>query len=170
MAEERDQIACWTERTSVQGADLTPEEERAALRAFRAWERYRATGEPTDLVELGILPADGTVRSEPLDEPSPRLALRPRFTCTCEDCPAFSWSSFKHSVVPPSVRGSSHTSALGAQRGLGQETDLLLERPGGDSPIGRYRLHMSARGASPMRRLACWHDKDPRQAAKSTTG
>ena len=55
MTEERDQIARWIEPTSIQGADLTPEEERA----FRAWQHYNATGDRTELVELGILPADG---------------------------------------------------------------------------------------------------------------
>ena len=68
MTEERDQIARWIEPTSIQGADLTPEEERAAQRAFRAWQHYNATGDRTELVELGILPADGTATSEPADE------------------------------------------------------------------------------------------------------
>ena len=61
-------MARWTEPTSIQGADFTPEEERAARRAFRPWERYQATGDRTELVELGILPADSATPSEPADE------------------------------------------------------------------------------------------------------
>ena len=68
MTEERDQIARWTEPTSIQGAELTPEEERAARRAFRAWRRYNASGDRTELVELGILPADTGTPSEPAEE------------------------------------------------------------------------------------------------------
>ena len=68
MTEGRNQIARWTEPTSIQGAELTSEEERAARRAFRAWQKYNATGDRTELVELGILPADGTATSEPADE------------------------------------------------------------------------------------------------------
>ena len=68
MTQERDQIARWTEPTSIQGAELTPEEERAARRAFRAWQNYNATGDRTELVELGILPADTGAPAEPADE------------------------------------------------------------------------------------------------------
>ena len=68
MAEESDQIARWTEPTSMQGADLTPDEARAARRVFRAWQQYNATGDRTALVELGILPADDAAPSEPADE------------------------------------------------------------------------------------------------------
>ena len=67
MAEEHDQIARWTEPTSIQGADLTPEEERAARRAFRAWQRYNMSGDRTELVELGILPAESAAVSEPTE-------------------------------------------------------------------------------------------------------
>ena len=68
MTEASDQIARWTEPTSIQGAELTPEEERAARRAFRAWQKYNATGDRTDLVELRILPADSAAPSEPAEE------------------------------------------------------------------------------------------------------
>ena len=68
IVEERDQNARWIEPTSIQRADLTPDEESAARRAFRAWQQYNATGDRTELVELGILPADGTATSEPADE------------------------------------------------------------------------------------------------------
>ncbi len=68
MAADREQIARWTEPTSIEGADLTPEVERAARRAFRAWQQYNTMGDRTALVELGILPADGNPRSEPADE------------------------------------------------------------------------------------------------------
>ena len=54
MAEERDQVARWTEPTSIEGADTTPEEGRCAQPAFRAWRRYWAIGERTELVELGM--------------------------------------------------------------------------------------------------------------------
>ena len=68
MTQERDQIARWTEPTSIQGAELTPDEERAARCAFRAWQKYNATGDRTELVELGILPADTGAPAEPADE------------------------------------------------------------------------------------------------------
>ena len=68
MAKESDHISRWTEPTSIQDADLTPEEERAARRAFRAWQNYNATGDRTELVELGILPADTGAPAEPADE------------------------------------------------------------------------------------------------------
>ena len=68
MPDDRDQIARWTEPTTIEGADLTPEEERAARRAFRAWQKYNATGDRTELVELGILPADTGAPAEPADE------------------------------------------------------------------------------------------------------
>ena len=68
MPDDRDQIARWTEPTTIEGADLTPEAERAARRAFRAWQKYNATGDRTELVELGILPADTGAPAEPADE------------------------------------------------------------------------------------------------------
>ena len=68
MIEARDQIARWTEPTSIQGAELSPEEECAAQRAFRAWQKHNATGDRTELVELGILPADTGVPAEPAEE------------------------------------------------------------------------------------------------------
>ena len=68
MPDDRDQIARWTEPTTIEGADLPPEEERAARRACRAWQKYNATGDRTDLVELGILPADTGAPAEPADE------------------------------------------------------------------------------------------------------
>ena len=64
MAEERERVARWTEPTSIQGADLTPGEQNSALRAFVTWQRYKTTGERTELVELGILPADTAASSE----------------------------------------------------------------------------------------------------------
>ena len=36
--------------------------------ALRAWQRYNATGDRTELVELGILPADSTASSETAEE------------------------------------------------------------------------------------------------------
>ena len=68
MTEDRDQLARWIEPTSIQGAGLTPEAELAARRAFRAWQRYNATGDRTELVELGILPADSPAPSESAEE------------------------------------------------------------------------------------------------------
>ena len=62
MTEKRDQNARWTEPTSIQGAELTPEEERAARR------QYNALGDRTELVELGILPPDTGTPSEPAEE------------------------------------------------------------------------------------------------------
>ena len=68
MTEEHDQISRLTEPTTIEGADLTPDEERATRRAFRAWQRYNATGDRTELVKLGILPADSAAVSELADE------------------------------------------------------------------------------------------------------
>ena len=68
MADDRAQVARWTEPTSIQGADLTPDEERAARRAFRAWQLYHAIGDRTKLIELGILRADSADPSETADE------------------------------------------------------------------------------------------------------
>ena len=68
MTEDRDQLARWIEPTSIQGADLTPEGERAEGRAFRAWQQYNAKGSRTELVELGIPAADRTATLEPADD------------------------------------------------------------------------------------------------------
>lgn len=68
MTEDRDQIPRWTEPTSIEGTDLTSGEERAARRAFCAWQQYNATVDRTEQVELGILPADSAASSEPAEE------------------------------------------------------------------------------------------------------
>ena len=68
MTEGRNQIARWTEPTSIQGAELTSEEERAARRAFRAWQKHNATGDRTELVELGDTSKANAATSEPADE------------------------------------------------------------------------------------------------------
>ena len=39
-----------------------------ARRAFRAWQRYKVTGDQTELVELGIPPAESAAPSEPTEE------------------------------------------------------------------------------------------------------
>ena len=68
LAGEHDQFTRWAESTSIQGADLTLEKERAAPCAFRACERYQATGGRTALIELGVLPAASAVPSESAEE------------------------------------------------------------------------------------------------------
>ena len=68
MTEGSGQNARWTDPTGTERADLTPEEERAARLAFRAWQRYNWTGDRTELASLGILPDDGAAFSEAAEE------------------------------------------------------------------------------------------------------
>ena len=44
------------------------DEERAARRAVRAWQKYNAPADRAELVELGILPTDHAASSEPRKE------------------------------------------------------------------------------------------------------
>ena len=74
MSDERDRIARWTEPTSIEGADLKPEKERVARRAVGAWQRYKATGDRTELVGSGSLSGDNAASSEPAAEEIPNLA------------------------------------------------------------------------------------------------
>ena len=49
------QRARWTDPTSLEYGDISPEDRARARRANRAWRQYQATGEITELVKLGIL-------------------------------------------------------------------------------------------------------------------
>ena len=68
MTEDRDQLARWIEPTSIQGADLPPRRSSLPGAPFEHGSDTTPRGDQTELVELGILPADTAASSETAEE------------------------------------------------------------------------------------------------------
>ena len=57
VATDFTQIIRWTDPPAIQHQDIPDDQKARARRAFEAWRRYDETDDPSELIEMGILPA-----------------------------------------------------------------------------------------------------------------